>query len=373
MRPSWFTAASLTTTLPMRPPHLACQALEVYQHSEICPFYSYPFMRAEDPTERLKELTRILSGSTDTEEEAHQPEHQPTPPSIPAAQPSSSPAFLEEQRDTTHHHQKHQRQQNPSWTKSPTCRRLSTGPSPSDFCAFTNPTLNPNQGGISIITTPDRFRLLQSHPALARNPHPQPPPQASAHQTHQPPPYITTPIPQKGLGLLATAPIRAGTRLMSAAPAVLVDDAAWKGMGRRELGVLVTEGVGALSSGDRERVLGLSGKSGWEGGVELGVVGGNAFRVGVRVGFGEGEGGAAEGGAGEGGAGSRDAGGVREIEFQGLFVEGQFYRISLVWFGIWGVAKWVAGRGFGLEWPWSTDGSSLASESRLCAELGLLL
>lgn len=295
MRPSWFTAASLTTTLPLRPPHLACQALEVYQHSAICPSYSYPFMRAENPTERLKELALILSGSAEeTKDEVHGGEHKSSPPpDASAVRSNTQPPPPNQQHNKLHH------QQQPSpWSRSPTCRRPSAGTAASsEFCTYTHPTFH-NGHGISVITTPERIHLLtSSHPLL--NHASSPPPPASG-TTADEKPYKQTPLPNKGLGLLATSPIRAGTRLMAATPAVLVDDAAWKGMGRRDLGVLIAEAVGSLPNAIREGVLGLSVGERWDGGREHGVLAGNGFRVFVK------------------GGGKAD-----RVEFQGVFVDGE--------------------------------------------------
>ncbi|KAK4038549.1 SET domain-containing protein 5 [Parachaetomium inaequale] len=302
MRPAWFTAASLTTTLPLRPPHLACQALEVYQHSATCPFYSYPFMRAENPTERLKELAVLLSGATGENDGAHQPakevhslDNEPghTPPSEQRTPPPSRHRKTKEQTPQT---RQQERCLSP-WSKSPTCRRLhvSTGsnantnintnnnaPSDSEFCAFTHASFNNNQG-ITVITTPDRLRLLSTLPpvttdngaaAAAAGGGGDPQPELETIK-----PYKPIQIPGKGIGLVATKPIRTGTRIMSATPAILVDDRAWKGIRAQEMGVLVAEGVAGLPDKERERVMGLSVKSGWQGGREYGVVAGNAFRV----------------------------------------------------------------------------------------------
>lgn len=298
MRPSWFTAASLTTTLPLRPPHLACQALEVYQHSAICPFYSYPFMRAENPTERLKELALILSGSAEeTKDEVHgETDKSSPPPGNPTARHYAQPPPSNHKRNEIHH------QQPPSpWSRSPTCRRPSAGTAPSsEICTFTHPTFH-NGHGISVITTPERIRLLtSSHPLLNHATPPPPPPPASGTTADDDKPYKQTPVPNKGLGLLATSPIRAGTRLMAATPAVLVDDAAWRGMSRRDLDVLIAEAVGSLPNATREGVMGLSVGERWDGGREHGVLAGNGFRVFVKAG------GKADG-----------------VEFQGVFVDGE--------------------------------------------------
>jgi hypothetical protein len=115
MRSSRFKAASLTTALPMKPPLLTCQAFKMYQRSARCPFYSYPFIRAVNPTDRGKKLAKILSEPTKGERkgERQQPEHQLTQRTFPTTQPSSAPPSPKKR------HKSNRKKETPAWTKSP--------------------------------------------------------------------------------------------------------------------------------------------------------------------------------------------------------------------------------------------------------------
>ncbi|KAK1826276.1 SET domain-containing protein 5 [Podospora conica] len=165
------------------------------------------------------------------------------------------------------------------WSRAPICRRVGH----SEFCAFTHSTFA-SGAGISLITTPARILLLGSQPPLnltvPDDVTPPPPP---------PPAYTAAPIPGKGLGLVATSLIRAGTRVMRATPAIMVDDVAFRGLRRGDLKVLLGQGVmGLPASGGREGFLGLSAAAGGEDG-EDGVLdrvwrifSTNAFRTTVK-------------------------------------------------------------------------------------------
>lgn len=222
------------------------------------------------------------------------PAHNPPPPSLP--QPPPPPA------------------NNPPpstpgtaapWTRSPICRRAAH----LEFCAFTLSTFPPY--GITLITTPSRILLLGSQPSLNLT-SPSPPPPNDPTSPSPPPLYTPTPIPNKGLGLVATALIRAGTRVMRATPAVMVDDGAFRGLRRGDLKVLLGQGVMGLPASGREGFLGLSASAAGEDGEgDDGVLdrvwrifSTNAFRTTVK--------GVLEGKVPEG-----------EVEFHSTFVEGE--------------------------------------------------
>ncbi|KAK0738193.1 hypothetical protein B0T18DRAFT_483179 [Schizothecium vesticola] len=191
------------------------------------------------------------------------------------------------------------------WSRAPICRRVGH----SEFCAFTHATFASGHG-ISLITTPSRILLLGSQPplnltdALSSGDDVIPPP---------PPPYKPTPIPGKGLGLVATSLIRAGTRVMRATPAIMVDDVAFRGLRRGDLKVLLGQGVMGLPG--REGFLGLSDAAG-EGEGENGVLdrvwrifSTNAFRTTVK------------GVKALGGEEKAPQGWEKEVEFHSTFVE----------------------------------------------------
>jgi hypothetical protein len=109
---------------------------------------------------------------------------------------------------------------------------------------------------------------------------------------------------------------------MQSPPTLLIDDEAWKGLDREKLGMFISEAVGSLPNSERERFMGLSVMDGWEGVSEFGVVGSNAFRVGVVVDSGEGDGSGREnhkrGMKGKGGGGNEGV----EVNAHGVFTEG---------------------------------------------------
>ncbi len=262
MRPSWFTAATLASTVLAEPANLACQAQEVYQHAATCPFSS-----------------SLLSVRFDSlAAETPSPHRQPT------------------------------KESSQQWSKSPPCHHPSGANTSEPFCAFTNPTFDAGSG-IAIITTESNLRLLIAQPPFSSNTT-TPQNQKQAQQKQAQKLYTPVSIPGKGIGLVAATPIRQGTKIMAVLPALLIDGRAWGGLAKRELGGLISRAVGGLGGKMREGFAALSGlpDPGWEGRWEGGVVAGNAFRVEVKGGVG-----------GGGGDGHRD-GGV----FQGVFVEGMF-------------------------------------------------
>lgn len=98
--------------------------------------------------------------------------------------------------------------------------------------------------------------------------------------------YNVVDIPGKEKGAVAGRLIRRGEEVMSAAPLVMVDDVAVKGLGRKELGVLVNEAVQGLESEVGRYYRGLAGGNVEATGERRGmqVFAKNAFKVRVNVG-----------------------------------------------------------------------------------------
>lgn len=217
--------------------------------------------------------------------------HIPPPPAASPTPPASPPPSAPEKPSP--------------WTRAPICRRAAH----SEFCAFTLSTFPPH--GITLITTPSRILLLGSQPPLnLTSPSPSPSPPSPA----PPPLYTPTPIPNKGLGLVAVSLIRAGTRVMLATPAIMVDDGAFRGLRRGDLKVLLGQGVMGLPASGRDGFLGLSapapeGEDGDDGVLDRvwRIFSTNAFRTTVK------------GVLGEGGTGGKGG----EVEFHSTFVEGE--------------------------------------------------
>ncbi|GAB1316967.1 SET domain-containing protein 5 [Madurella fahalii] len=308
--PSGLTLGVLSSSLPMRPPQGTCHALEVHRYSAICPAYSYPFLQTENGPTELGHLPDPIWAYVLMERRDRQPQLSPSvqdmptpsPPTPPSDTPSDTPSPPPADPNAGGVPRRADERASP-WSKSPTCRRAGSA----EYCAFAHAAFN-DRLGIALITTRPTILLLGSQPPLNAahrpadfedggadadsNPTPPPPPR------HHPPYhyYTSTPIPGKGLGLVAARPIRAGTRVMNALPAVLVDDGAWKGMRRGDLGVLVGEAVRGLSEVQRGRFMELAGPTAGggggegEGGKKFGILATNAFRVTVKV-VGDGEGG----------------------------------------------------------------------------------
>ncbi|KAK0648101.1 hypothetical protein B0T16DRAFT_325814 [Cercophora newfieldiana] len=224
---------------------------------------------------------------------ASQQENEQPPPSPPPSSSASEPKPSE----------------SPSpWSRGPICRRAGH----SEYCAFTHSSFSSGTG-ISLITTPSRILLLGSQPPLNLTIHSTPESQPPANP--QAPPYKDVPIPGKGIGLVATEPIRAGRLVMAATPAVMVDDKAFRGLRKEDLAMLLGQAIVSLPAEHSGRFLNLSAdaRAADEGQGQLDLVwkifSTNAFRTPV-VGIGAG----VEGG-------EKIEGWEKEMDFQSTFVE----------------------------------------------------
>ncbi|KAK3320249.1 hypothetical protein B0T19DRAFT_434152 [Cercophora scortea] len=148
-------------------------------------------------------------------------------------------------------------QEKGGWSRGALCRRVGKD----EHCAFTYAEFN-NGEGISIITTAARILLLGSQPPLAPHPATDTETANKRSKTDTTPSeshyYKDVTIPNKGIGLLATQPIRTGRRVMARTPAVMVDDRAFKGLRKEDLALLLGQAILALPDAHRKRFLNLS-------------------------------------------------------------------------------------------------------------------
>lgn len=138
------------------------------------------------------------------------------------------------------------------WRKGTLCHEIPGG-SEAEFCTFTHASFHHGLG-VSIITTPEVFRKLSQMPVLKQHgaaPGPLRPNEAS-------PPYRDVPIPGKGIGLVAARPVEAAEVYMARTPAVMLDDTAFRLLGRARLTALLTQAVDDLPHAHRAEYLTLT-------------------------------------------------------------------------------------------------------------------
>lgn len=139
------------------------------------------------------------------------------------------------------------------WIKGTVCHEVPGG-SDSRYCTFTHPTFNHGLG-ISIITTPEVFQKFSKRPVFGKN-----------DENHAPlerdmsslPPYKDMPIPGKGIGLVAARPIKVNEVYLARTPAVMLDDTAFRLLGRSRLTALLVKAVDDLPYTHRSEYLNLT-------------------------------------------------------------------------------------------------------------------
>lgn len=143
-----------------------------------------------------------------------------------------------------------------SWVRGNVCHEIPGG-SESEFCTFTHPSFHGGLG-VSIVTTPEVFDKVSNLPVffdhtgrgLGNGP--------QADAPAPPSPYRDVPIPGKGIGLVATRPLQANEIFMARTPAVMVDDTAFRRLGRSRLTELLTKAVDDLPHAHRAEYLNLT-------------------------------------------------------------------------------------------------------------------
>lgn len=141
-----------------------------------------------------------------------------------------------------------------SWQQGSTCH----GSGEEKFCSFMKASFGGGEG-ISLITTVERLAGLASgqlsddaEPAAGA------PVRAGAGAGADATPYVEAEIPGKGVGLVASGPIRSGQLIMARTPAVMVDGRALPVLGDDALADVLSDAVAGLPSAHRARYLNLT-------------------------------------------------------------------------------------------------------------------
>ncbi|KAL2260914.1 hypothetical protein VTK26DRAFT_4951 [Humicola hyalothermophila] len=140
-----------------------------------------------------------------------------------------------------------------AWTHSTPCFQLDD--SDRKFCVFTDANFADGRG-ISLITTPQRAAFVAAAPAFI-----EPRLVRGLNQDllrTTPPKYNVRPVPGKGMGVVATAPIRRGELIMANTASYMVDYAVFNGLSREQYTLLESHAVDHLPPAHREAILALS-------------------------------------------------------------------------------------------------------------------
>jgi len=137
----------------------------------------------------------------------------------------------------------------PTWVRGHTCY-LRQGV---EFCAYVDPTFNGGQG-VALLTSEERLRKIISQDSFKA---------ASDASTTQGAagrrvPYRDVEVPGKGLGLVATEPIRDLSLIMSHTPAVMADGKAIDALSVKDFAELTCQGIELLPEHHRAQYLNLS-------------------------------------------------------------------------------------------------------------------
>ncbi|KAK3936815.1 hypothetical protein QBC46DRAFT_418037 [Diplogelasinospora grovesii] len=143
-----------------------------------------------------------------------------------------------------------QEEKKSAWVQAPICRRAGA----EEYCAYAHVTFNHGEG-ISLITTSARLAKLASQPPFSTTPYSHHPLQAPNSTMNL---YRDVETPGKGIGLISTAPLRTGTRVMAKTPAIMVDDRAFKGLRQNDLSIILYQAAQLLPTTHRERFLNLT-------------------------------------------------------------------------------------------------------------------
>ncbi|KAK8050324.1 hypothetical protein PG994_012054 [Apiospora phragmitis] len=135
----------------------------------------------------------------------------------------------------------------PLWVRSKSCMNRGK----TEYCAFTKPSFSGGEG-VSVVTTPERVSRLEATGIFTDKEGQAPRLHNSASS------YEDAEVPGKGIGLVATKPIRAGQRIMTRTPAVMIDRSALDALSEDESVALLVQGVEALPSIHRDRYLNLT-------------------------------------------------------------------------------------------------------------------
>lgn len=138
--------------------------------------------------------------------------------------------------------------QDDQWYRSDVCHEVGQD----EICAFTQPSFNAGHG-IALVTTAQILQKMVSLPIIA-NPGLQQP----ASEQPASLPYRDEQIPGKGIGLVAIRLLKNNEPLLSRMPIVMVDDMAFKRLGRARLTDLLTQAIGDLPQTHQTEYLNLT-------------------------------------------------------------------------------------------------------------------
>ncbi|KAK7729237.1 SET domain-containing protein 5 [Diaporthe eres] len=121
-----------------------------------------------------------------------------------------------------------------------------------EICAFTQPAFNAGHG-IALVTTAHILQKMVSLPIFSSHGL-----QQSASKQPVGLAYRDAQIPGKGVGLVATRPLSNNDAFLSRMPIVMVDDTAFKRLGRARLTDLLTQAIGDLPQTHQAEYLNLT-------------------------------------------------------------------------------------------------------------------
>lgn len=138
--------------------------------------------------------------------------------------------------------------QDGQWFRSDNCHQIGSD----EFCAFTQPSFNAGHG-IALVTTAQIIQEMVSLPIFTDIKS-----QNFVSTQSASPPYRDEQIPGKGIGLVATRPLRSNEGFLRRTPIVMVDDTAFKRLGRARLTDLLTQAIGDLPETHQKEYLNLT-------------------------------------------------------------------------------------------------------------------
>lgn len=138
--------------------------------------------------------------------------------------------------------------QDNQWYRSDICHEVGQD----EICAFTQPSFNDGHG-IALVTTAQLLQKMVSLPIFADPGFKKP---ASEQRISLA--YRDEQIPGKGIGLVATRLLKNSEPLLSRMPIVMVDDTAFKRLGRARLTDLLTQAIGDLPETHQAEYLNLT-------------------------------------------------------------------------------------------------------------------
>ena len=142
------------------------------------------------------------------------------------------------------------------------------------YCVYSNPSFA-NGRGIVLVTTPGHAEEISVLPALGN---------ASTDQDGSSGIFSIVEVPGKGLGIVATRPIRRGQRIMVYPPAIIAHGGVVGDLDVEEQGRLFEVGVGNLPADTRETFMAQMGHSG--GHKILDITNTNSFLLKNAIGYG---------------------------------------------------------------------------------------